>query len=66
MTSKAIGVSKMPSSKKSTKTVDDNSIEKGVIQDNTKPSDLFRGVWRKSKKRPSVDDVRKQAWQRNK
>jgi len=42
------------------------TVEKVDIQVGTKPSDLFKGVWGKSKKRPSANEVRNEAWQRNK
>ncbi|HAK80367.1 hypothetical protein FHS57_003956 [Runella defluvii] len=66
MTTKAISVNKLSTSRKTAKTIDDGTVEMGAIQESMKPSDLFRGVWRKNKKRLSANEVRNEAWQRNK
>jgi hypothetical protein len=66
MTTKSISVSKLSTSKKIAKTMNGATVEKVDIHVGTKPSDLFKGVWGKSKKRPSANEVRNEAWQRNK
>ena len=47
------------------KDIPDSRFTEGKVPEGKKMSDLFRGVWAKDVKRPTADEIRKQAWQRN-
>ena len=65
MTSKS-SIVELASLKRTETIFDDNRIEKGMVKVGTKPSDVFRGIWGKSKKRISANEVREQSWQKSK
>ena len=65
MTTKS-SIGKIPIPKKILTLLDDDRIEKGAVKIGMKPSDLFKGVWDRNKKRLSANEIREQAWQKNK
>jgi hypothetical protein len=65
MTSKAINIGRIPIHKKNS-LLNDDRVEWGNAEIGTKPSDLFRGVWKKGDKKRSANEIREEAWGRNK